>query len=1041
MKKRKILNGSLTGRCCLLLLFLLSVAFVRAQSFREVSGAITDDKGEPIIGVSVTVEGISSAGTISDIDGRYSLQLPQKKVTLVFSFIGYKTVVKTLDANARILNVEMEEDNKMLDEVVVVGYGTMKKKDLTGSVSHIGEEVMQSRVATNALDFLSASIAGVNLTPSTDAAGGGSLLIRGKQSLKASSSPLIVLDGVIFYGNIDDINPNDIESMDVLKDASSTAIYGAKGSAGVIMINTKRGKSSKPVINISAKVGTVQATFTPVMPTPEQFIQRRMDYWKTQDYFKPSDSQMKNGYYDNPYNLPEGVTQEQWAGYDASFSGDYIGTWLTRLGFDPLEIENYKAGRVTDWMDLVLQNGFRQDYNASVSGKNERTNYYFSLGYTNNDGFKVGDYFQAVRARINLDTQITKWLNVGLNAQFATKDQSGIGADISGAKSMSPFGNMWEEDGTIKVRPANDNRTSNPLLAHTVDSKLNKRQTLVSSVYGKLKLPWGFSWQTTFNARFGWIKDYYFDSDIKPGVDAGGKAKRRDFSDYEWSVDNMLKWNQTFGGIHNFDFTFVYTVEKYQSWDSTGENKAFQPNGNLIFHAIQSGIAPTVTSTDEMQTGNGLLWRLNYSLLDRYLLTAAVRRDGFSAFGQNDPYGVFPSAAVAWRMNEEKFLKNVDWLDNLKLRFSWGQTGNRDIGRYAAFSRLTVTNAIMNGVNYKAVYPSSLANRNLKWETTTGRNIGLDFGVLNNRITGTVDAYWNKTTDLLMDRAMPEISGYGSIASNLGQIDNKGVEVTVTTTNINVPGKVHWTTSFIYSTNKNEIKHLYGNMIDVLDADGNVVGQREDDDVQNGWYIGHGIDDIYDYKFVGIWQMGEELEADKYGKQPGDPKLEDVNNDGVINEDDKQWLGSKIPTHRLNISSSLDLWNCVNFSFTLRGEFGWKAVDNLARNEDNRYFNQANSVWTEYWTPWNPSAGYARLGSDCNNPTVNIYKNRSYMKMQNMSLSYTFPKHLIQKLQIENLRVSLNVDNAFTISGWRTSDPMVNAISPRIFTFGVNMTL
>ncbi len=1039
--RQKILNGSLTRKSCLLLFFLMSVVFVQAQSFRDVSGLIKDVKGEPVIGVNVTVKGDASLGAISDIDGRYHLRLPQKKLTLVFSFIGYKTIEQVLDANARTLDVTMSEDNEMLDEVVVVGYGTMKKSDLTGSVSHIGNEVTQNRVATNAMDFLSGSIAGVNLTPSTDAAGGGSLLIRGKQSLKASSSPLIVLDGVIFYGNVDDINPNDIESIDVLKDASSTAIYGAKGSAGVVMINTKRGKMGKPIINLSTKIGMSQATFTPEMPTPEQYIQRRMDYWKTQEYFKPSSSQMGAGYYDNPYDLPEGVTQEQWAAYDSSFSGDYVGTWMTRLGFDPLEIENYKAGRITDWMDLVLQNGLRQDYNASVSGKNDRTNYYFSLGYTNNDGIKVGDYFQAVRARINLDTEITKWLNVGLNAQFANKDYSGISADVGAAKAMSPFGSMWEEDGSIKVRPANDNRTSNPLLAHTVDSKMDKRQTFVSSVYGKVKLPWGFSWQTTFNARFGWQKDYYFDSDIKPGVVAGGQAKRREFSDYEWSVDNMLKWNRTFADIHNLDFTFVYTVEKYQSWATQGNNEGFQPNGNLIYHAIQSGITPTVTSTDEMQTGNGLLWRLNYSLMDRYLLTAAVRRDGFSAFGQNDPFGVFPSAALAWRLSEENFLKDAEWLDNLKLRFSWGQTGNRDIGRYAAFSQLTITNAIMNGVNYKAVYPSSLANRDLKWETTTGRNLGLDFGVLNNRITGTIDAYWNKTTDLLMDRAMPAISGYGSIASNLGQIDNKGIEVTITTTNVNIPNKVRWNTSFIYSTNKNEIKHLYGNMIDVLDAEGNVIGQREDDDVQNGWYIGHGIDDIYDYKYIGIWQLGEELEADKYGKQPGDPKLEDVNNDGVINEDDKQWLGSKIPTHRLSITSDLNLWNCVDFAFTLRGEFGWKDIDNLARNEDNRFFNTSNSEWTEYWTPWSPSTEYARLGADCNNPTVNIYKKRNYLKMQNLSLAYTFPKSLVRKIQVENLRVSINVDNAFTISGWRSSDPVMKAISPRIYTFGVNLTL
>ena len=1005
---------------------------------KTVSGKVVDANGEPVIGATIMEKGTTN-GTVSDFDGNFSLNVANGAL-LNISYIGFQSqeIKAVLGKN---MFISLSEDTELLDEVVVVGYGTMKKKDVTGSVAHIGEEVMKNRVATNAMDFLTGSIPGVNISPSTDAAGGGTLLIRGKQSLKANTEPLIVLDGVVFYGNIQDINPNDIESMDVLKDASSTAIYGAKGSAGVIMINTKRGKTEKPVINLSAKVGFSQPTYVPDMPTPEQYIQRRMDYWKTQDYFKPSSDQKKTGYYDNPYNLPEGITQEDWAAYDPSFSGDYIGTWMTRLGLDPLEIENYKAGKVTDWLDLVLQNGFRQDYNASVSGKTDRTNYYLSLGYTDNDGTTVGDYFQAVRARINLDTKITKWLNVGVNAQFANKDLSGIKADVSAAKTMSPFGDMYEEDGSIKVHPANDNRTKNPLLAYTVDDKMDKRQTFTSSLYGKLTLPFGFTWQTTFNARFGWQKDYYFDSDIKPGVTAGGKGKRREFSDYEWSVDNMLKWNKTFDEIHNFDFTFVYTAEKYQSWDSTGENEGFQPNGNLIYHAIQSGIIPYVKSNDEVQTGNGLLWRLNYSLMDRYLLTAAIRRDGFSAFGQNNPFATFPSVAAAWRISEEKFMDKIEWLDNLKVRVSYGETGNRSIGRYAAFSRLTVTNAIQGGENYKALYPSSLANRDLKWETTTGLNLGLEFGVLNNRITGSLDLYKNKTTDLLMDRAMPSISGYGSIAANLGQINNKGLEATLTTLNVNIPNKVTWNTSFMYSTNRNEIKHLYGNMVDVLDEEGNVIGQREDDDVQNGWYIGHAIDDIYDYKYIGIWQMGEELEANKYGKKPGDPKLLDVNNDGVINQDDKVWLGSKIPLHRLSISSNLNLFKCIDFSFLLRGEFGWKAVDNIARNEDNRFFDTSNSVWNEYWTPWAPSTEYASLGSNSGNPTVNIYKNRNYIKMQNMSLSYTFPKKWMKKIQVQDLRLSFNVDNAFTISGWDTSDPVVKAICPRIWTFGVNMTL
>ena len=585
--KQKISKCFFDARVRMLLLLLISTIYAQAQSGRIVTGVVKDATGETVIGVNVTVKGNAALGTITDLDGKYSLNVPAQKSTLVFSFIGYQTVEKTIDANARTLNVTLVEDSKLLDEVVVVGYGTMKRKDVTGAVAHVGEEVTKNRAATNALDFLVGTVPGVHITPSTDAGGGASgLLIRGKQSLKASTSPLIVLDGVVFYGNIDDINPNDIESMDILKDASSTAIYGSKGSAGVIIINTKRGSSEKPIINVSTKIGVSQATFMPEMPTAEQYMQRRVDYFKTIDYFKPGEQQHGLGYYDNPNSLPDGVSREQWASYDSSFSGDYIETWMQRLEFNPIEVNNYKAGKFVDWMDLVYQNGLRQDYNASVSGKTARTNYYVSLGYTNNDGIVVGDQFRASRSRVNLDTEITKWLNIGLNAQFVHKGSDDIKADTGAAKAASPFGDVYEADGSIKVRPWDDNRIANPLLNRSVDEKYYRTQTFNSSVYGKLTLPFGFTWQTTFNVRYGWRKDYYFDSDIKPGVVAGGKAKRVDYSDYEWSIDNMLKWNRTFANIHNFDFTFVYTAEKYQNWQSTGNNEGFQPNGALSYHGI-----------------------------------------------------------------------------------------------------------------------------------------------------------------------------------------------------------------------------------------------------------------------------------------------------------------------------------------------------------------------------------------------------------------------------------------------------------------------
>lgn len=1024
-----------------ILLFAWAGSIFSQQSTVIVSGNVSDNKGEPVIGASVTIEG-TTKGTITDLDGNFQIQMQQNDITLVFNMIGYQSETITIENKAKPVNVVLYETAEQLDDVVVIGYGTVKKKDLTGSVSHIGREVLDTKVATNFVDFLKGSIAGLRVTVDNGAAGGGSMQIRGPASLKASTTPLIVLDGNIFYGTISDINPNDIESIDVLKDASSAAIFGSKASAGAIMITTKRGNTEKPIINISAKFGTTTSRTMPPMPTPEQYVRRRMDYFKTNNYFIPDGDKSKKplGYYDDPYNLPSGVTQDQWAAYEAGFSGDYVETWLTRLSFIPDEITNYKDGRTTDWRDAVYRTGFRQDYNASISGKSSRINYYISLGRTDNEGFKVGDDFQATRARINLDTEIQKWLTFGLNAQFADRTNKGIVADTGQADTMSPYLMAYNDDGTLNDYPYNDGRSANPLLAGYNNEKFHNAQTLNTTFYGLLKLPFGITYRTNVTTRFGWRKNYDYTSDIIYSTPTGGKVTREEFSDYEWLIDNILKWNYTFNKIHNIDLTFVAGSEKYQFWRTTASNQGFKPNGNLGYHNLDGGELPNTGATDEVQTGTTLLGRINYGLMDKYLFTASVRRDGFSAFGARNPHGTYPAFAVAWRLSEESFIKNKT-LDNLKLRFSWGENGNRDIGRYKALSRLNLTDHIQGGETVSGLWTDNMANKGLKWERTQAFNLGLDFGLFNGRLSGVIDLYSNKTTDLILDRALPNITGFKTVISNLGQVNNKGIELTLSSVNLNIPKKVHWSTTFIYSANDNTIKHLYGDMVDVLDNDGNVIGQREGDDLTNGWYIGHGIYTLRDYKMIGIWQLGEEEEAKKYGKQPGDPRLLDVNEDGVLDEKDKLFMGSRIPRYHMSLRNDFTFLNCINFSFVLRGEFNYWGEDSMPRNYDGRYYDRFNSLWTEYWTPDNPSNEYARLGSNSGNPSVRIWKKRDYVRLQNASLGYIFPKKLLKKFSIENLKISANVDNAFVITNWKYYDPENIGTSPRIFTFGIDITL
>lgn len=1029
------------GVCLLCVMFFIGTYNVYGQqAAKTVSGVVKDDTGEPIPGAVVSIKG-STQGTMTDIDGLYKIEVNQDKATLVYSFIGYQPKEIVFDGKTKVIDVVLSESEQHLEEVVVIGYGAVKKKDLTGSVSHIGREVMDTKVATNAVDFLKGNIAGVNVSIDNGASGGGSIQVRGPASLKAGTSPLIVLDGTIFYGNISDVNPNDIESIDVLKDASSTAIYGSKGSAGVIIISTKKGKSEKPVINVSARLGVAKVGKLLSATTPEQYLQRRVDYFKTNDYFTPEGSGKKGlGYYDNPDNLPSGVTKEDWAGYDPSFSGDYTETWLTRIQLTNAEILNYKAGRTTDWLDLMFRNAFRQDYSASVSGKSKTTNYYVSVGHTDNEGYKFGDNYKTTRARVNLDTEITKWLKIGVNSQFSDRDNSAIGIDTGQAYVMSPYASAYNEDGSVKLYPTDDARVANPLLANSVDKKFYRTQNLNATIYGLVTLPYGFTFQTNFNNRYGWRKQYYYTSELIPGQPAGGSTERNEYSDYEWVVDNMLKWNYKLKDIHQFDVTLVASSEKYQFWNTIGTNKGFQPNGDLGYHNTSGGEEPKISANDEVQTGNALLGRLNYSLSGKYLLTASIRRDGFSAFGANNAYGTYPAFAAAWRLSEESFIKNKV-LDNLKLRFSWGENGNRDIGRYSALSKLNISNNIIDGEDVTGLWTDNLSNKKLKWERTQAANIGIDFSIYNGRLSGIIDIYSNKTTDLILMRALPTITGFNSVISNLGQVNNKGFEITLSSLNLDIPKKMNWTSTFIYSTNQNTIKHLYGNMVDVKDKEGNIIGQREADDIQNGWYIGHDINAVYDYKMIGIWQLGEEEEAKKYGKQPGDPRLLDADGDGVITESDKQFLGTTSPRYRMSLRNDFTFFNCLNLAFVLRGEFNYLGKDNTARNEGNRYFNTSNSVWNKYWTPDNPSNEYARLGSNTSDPTVNIYKKRDYVRLQNMSLGYIVPKKFLQRFAVDNLKLSFNIDNAFVITNWKYYDPEVAGTSPRIFTFGIDVTL
>lgn len=1018
------------------------IALFKVQR-KTVKGTIIDPTGETVIGANVVVKGTTN-GTITDIDGKFTLEAAEGDI-LQISYIGYNTQELIINKES-ILKVVLKEDQQALEEVVVIGYGTVKKKDLTGAIAQVRTDQYATQQSTNVLDMLNGTVAGFNSNIGTSASGASEMEIRGPASLSANNSPLIVLDGVIFNGSINDINPSDIETVDVLKDASSAAVYGSRSAAGVVIINTKRGKGDKMTINFSAQLGLTDFT-NEVRPNDlDGFIQRRQDFQRRVNPDK------QNGYYNNPNQLPAGVNVDDWQKYDASHPTDPMETWMTRLNLREIEQKNYRNGNAYDWYDAATRPGLRQNYNVDISGGIGKTKYYWSLGYTDNKGYLVGDQYKTIRSRMNADTKVTDFLTVGVNAQFNNKDQSNVmvgyantndpnnkNYNFSSIKEQSPLGQPYDEDGNLKWYPHDDSGVaSNPFLLHENRDKFNVIQNLFANIYADLKLPFGFSYKVSFINRYDWEKNYYYDpSTIPSGNKTGGFGQRINRSLYEWQVDNIVSWKKTFG-VHDFYATFLYNAEKKQTWKDTGENINFTPSGALGFHQLGAGGSPTLTNEDTYSTGTAIMGRLNYTLLNRYLLTLSVRRDGYSAFGMQNPYATFPSGALAWNISDEPFFK-VKWIDNLKVRASYGLNGNRDIGIYDALSKLETTKYLTDGTLISGIYSNSLANRYLKWEKTKALNFGVDFSVLNGTISGAIDYYDMKTNDLLLKRSLPAIIGYADVMANMGELQNKGFEMTLNSRNIQT-NNFKWNSTLTFSFNRNKINHLYGEMIDVLDDNGNVIGQREADDINNGWFIGKSIDQIWDYKFQGIYQLGEEEAAKSFGKAPGDVKLYDKNGDGASTQEDKEFQEFKKPRFRIGLRNDFTIFKNFQVSCFIRADLGHWSQNGLLSHKTPTE-DRVNWYAIPYWTPENPTNKYTRLNT-VDTPGFNIYESRSFVRLQDLSVAYNIPAEIIQKAKIGRCKVYLSTRNLLTFTKWSGWDPESgNTPMPRIFTFGIDLTL
>lgn len=792
------------------------------QNTRKITGIIKDQSGEPVIGANIVEKGTAN-GTITDIDGQYSLEVGSNSI-LVVSYIGYITQEIPVGKN-NTLDVLLKEDTETLDEVIVIGYGTTKRKDFTGSVSSVKLENSPIALSPNlnALESLKGNVSGLDIGATNSAGGEPSMQMRGQKSISGSNDPLIVVDGVIFMGSINDINPNDIASYDVLKDATSAAAYGSRSANGVIIITTKRGKTGKPVVTFNA-TGSMQT-------------------WQ---------------------NKPELMKGEQWLESVMARNNSSDLSWLK-----PQELANMEAGREINWLDASTRTGWVQDYQVSVSGAGEKMNYYLSAAYSDNQGVVIGDDYNRITALAKINTDITSWLQIGVDAAFTKSDYSGVGANIGEATQTSPYGVMYRNGSEKLLEKFPYTQSSVNALWNTDKSvRDNKdiRNNFRANAYAVVKLPWveGLSYRFNYagNLSKNQSGDFYYEGYfVKEGAYddetryspatlqsllASANGKINNNTTDSWVIDNILNYKNTFGK-HSIDLTAVATRDrkKYEMIETTGSNFAANGNTTLGINGLHKATVQKVNMDNNQRSNIGYLGRASYSYDDRYFFTGSYRRDGASVFGVNQKWGDFFAFGGAWRLSSEKFMSSISYLDDLKLKVSWGKNGNQGLDPYGTLS--TINNGASGGVRYEfggsdiiyGLNQKALGNANLGWETTESWNTGFESAWLGSRLFVDLDLYFSKTTDQIFTRDIPVMTGFKNMKSSMGQVNNRGVELTIRSVNINTQDW-YWTTNLTFWLNRNKLVHLYG---EDLNGDG-----KEDDDISNSRFIGKPLGAIYGYQ-------------------------------------------------------------------------------------------------------------------------------------------------------------------------------------------------
>ena len=1065
------MQGNLkTFRLALTLVLSLIVGTVSAQT---VSGNVVDETGEAVIGATVMEKGTKNA-TVTDFDGNFTINMGDSKV-LVISYIGMQTQEINVAGKSSV-NVVLKEDATTLQDVVVVGYGTMKKTDLTGSVSSVNTEQLNAKGAPSVLGNLQGSNPGVNITQSSGRGGSYNIEIRGKSSINSSTTPLYVVDGVM-CDDIDWLNPQDIERIDILKDASSTAIYGSRATAGVVMVTTKGGttvkRDQKPTISYDGYYGWSKKVRMPDFMDGQEFYQYR--FFKFQSYagnLATTETAMSS----HPVYQIGGSILEQCLLRENVGSGNYKMK------------EMLANGNTYDWPDMVTQNGSQQNHYLAVSGGGENINYHFGVGYNQEKGIYKGDDQNRINFKGSVDAKINSVISAGFSVNGArTKQEYANDAAIQHAYRMNPYMTPYNAEGVLNEKPGNYQALgttssyqfsdqANPLLVMQSTNKQRETWRVLGNFYLKFDIIKGLDFKTTFSPSYTNYREGYFEGYKNPDTgnfydtslttNATNLTNNRSFS---WTWDNIINYNTTIADDHSLGLMALFssqasnTEKSYWAATEVMDGTDWWNMGTGTYNADDSYTSYTENSMISYA------FRLNYSYKSRYLLTATVRRDGSSKFTKDNRWGTFPSVALAWRASEEAFLQKVNWLSNLKLRLSYGVTGNNDgIGNYATQQSVSGPVFYPFGPDYlNGFYPSSIVNKDLKWETSTEYNAGIDFGFFGGRINGSVDVYQKTSKDLLYSVALPLESGGGTMVTNIGSVRNTGVEVALTTVNVETKDW-HWETTFTFAANKNKVREINGTGDRVLSS-GITTGSL---------FVGSSVNNTYAYEWGGVVTDRDMTVPNNaaatnagltpgstmkeydyyykvYGLTEGQPYVVDQNGDGNIDQDDRV-VKSMDPKWTGSFTSNLT-WKNWDFSFSLYAKVGYKVYSSFLTsdilglndrgrqklamdwyipagtlldcdgvNEDGTYINPKYQEVTHYGGYPFPNNGGSNSGVGRQADYWNVAKgisDASFLKVKNITLGYTFEKNFLNKFGCKHLRLYATVTNPFVITSYKGFDP------------------